>query len=395
MKNLKFLVGMGLTVSTAFLAGCGSGGTSYSVLGTGQSFTQSNSSFNNQLDILWVVDNSSSMAPLQANMTTNFQSFIQNFQTKGYDFRMAVTGTDAYKANTSFTGYSSANASLSLFQDGGNGTPTSGVFVIIPSTPNLDTVFVDNATTGISGSGDERAFSSMLTTMKNTSNPAFLRSTSFLAIIILSDEDDFSNYSRTEASWGNNDAADHCYYNTAMDTIATTGYSGPNHVSTCAALNPQTPPDSINTSISAFDTLTQSTGATRRWNVSTIAVLDSTCQVSHAGNSSDASWVTVQGQRYVQLSQATQGIQGSICDTSYATSLSNIASQIATLSTQFFLNKTPVVSTIVVQVNGALVAQSPTNGWQYNSANNSIQFFGAAIPAQGASINVNFVPTGI
>src|ERR1700678_3166714 len=104
MKNFK---GLGLLAVAFILNGCGGAGTSYSILGSGQSFTQSTSSFNNQLDILWVVDNSGSMAPLQANMTSNFSSFISNFQTKGYDFRMAVTGTDAYKANKSFTGYSS------------------------------------------------------------------------------------------------------------------------------------------------------------------------------------------------------------------------------------------------------------------------------------------------
>jgi hypothetical protein len=393
MKNFKG-ISFSLFASLGLLSGCGGSGTSYSILGTGQSFTQSTSAFNNQLDILWVVDNSGSMAPLQTNMTTNFQSFISNFQTLGYDFRMAVTSTDAYKANKSFVQYSAANAGLSLFQDGGNGTATSGVFVIIPSTPNLDTVFLDNATTGINGSGDERAFSSMVTTMNNPANPAFLRSTSFFAVIILSDEDDFSNYSRTEDSWGSNDAADHCYYNTAMDTAATTTYSGSNHVSTCAAMNPQTVPDSVNSYVADFDTLTQSTGATRRWNVSTIAVLDSACQLSHSQVNS-ASVMTVIGQRYIQLSQATQGVQGSICDTSYANTLSSIASQITTLSTQFFLKSTPQVSTVVVLVNNALVPESATNGWQYNSSANSVQFFGSAVPAQGAQIAVNYIPTTI
>ncbi len=391
MKNFGLTT---LIIGALLLAGCGSGGTSYSILGSGQSFTQSTSSFNNQLDILWVVDNSGSMAPLQANMTSNFTSFIQNFQTLGYDYRMAVTGTDAYKANKSYVGYNSGYNSLSLFQDGGNGTPTSGVFVIIPSTPNLDTVFLDNATTGINGSGDERAFSSMVTTMNNKSNPAFLRSTSFFAVIILSDEDDFSNYNRFEDSWGNNGALDHCYVNSAMDTIASTAYGTNAHVSTCAN---QTPPDSVSSYVTAFDTLTQSTGSTRRWNVSTIAVLDSACQLSHSQDPSNgnAAFVSVQGQRYVQLSQDTQGVQGSICDTSYAATLASIASQITTLSTQFFLKQIPQVNTIVVAVNNAKVPENSTNGWQYNSSANSIQFFGTAVPAQGSEINVNFIPQTI
>jgi len=393
MKNFTKILGFKscLSLGAILLAGCGGGSPSYSVLPTGQSFTQSASSFNNQLDILWVVDNSSSMAPLQANMASNFQSFIKTFQTQGYDYRMVVTGTDAYKANKSFVQYNAGNANLSLFQDGACcGTP-SGVFVIIPSTPNLDSTFVTNATTGINGSGDERAFSSITTAMANTSNPAFLRSSSFFAVIILSDEDDFSNYSRTEDSWGGNDALDHCYVNSAMDTVATTAYSGPTHVTTCAN---QTPPDTVASYESALDTLTQSTGATRRWNVSTIAVLDSACQLSHSQSNSE-SYVSIIGQRYMQISKDTSGVQGSICDASYATSLASIATQITTLSTQFFLNKTPQVNTIVVTVNGAVIPQNATNGWQYNSTANSILFYGTAVPAQGASINVAFVPTNI
>ena len=391
MKNLG-RVSLGV-FAILWLTGCGSGSPTFSMLPSGDTFKQSDAVFNNQLDILWVVDNSGSMQPLQTNMVTNFNSFISNFQTKGYDFRMAVTATDAYKANTQFVQYNSGNAGLSLFQDGAaNGDP-SGVFVIIPSTPNLDNVFVANATTGINGSGDERAFSSMATAMANTNNPAFLRSNSFFAIIILSDEDDFSNYSRTEGSWGSNDALDHCYVNSAMDQIATTAYSGPNHVSACAS---QTPPDSVQSYVNYFDSMTQSTGTTRRWNVSAITVLDSACQASHMGtNPSGASWVTVEGQRYVQLSQATNGIQGSICDASYANSLSAIAAQITTLSTQFFLNQVPQVSTIVVTVNGVIIPDNATNGWQYSSSNNSIQFFGTAVPPQGATISVNFVPASV
>jgi hypothetical protein len=391
--TMAFLALRGLTLLLMIMviAGCGTSGTTTGVTGTQQSFTQA---FNNQIDILWVVDNSGSMAPLQANMTANFQSFIQNFQSVGYDYRMAMTATDAYKANSNFVGYSSANSGLSLFLDGGYSTPASGTFVILPTTPNLDTVFLDNATTGIGGSGDERAFSSMMTTLNNTSNVAFPRPTAFFAIIILSDEDDFSNFSRTESSWGSNAAADHCYYDTTMDTTATTAYSGTGHVSTCAGLNPQTPPDSVSSYEGALDTLTGSTGSTRRWSVSTIAVLDSACQLSHSQSpvNNDSAFVSVIGQRYIQISQDTQGYQGSICDASYANSLSSIASNIVALSTQFFLTQTPQAGSIAVTVNGATAPQDPNNGWEYNSGTNSIMFFGSSVPPQGAQIVVTFDP---
>ncbi len=90
-KNLIVAVGL-----AAMATGCSNGDTSYSLLSSGQSFKQA--TVNTKVDILWVVDNSGSMKPLQDNMTANFNSFISQFVTKGYDFHLSVVGTDAYKA---------------------------------------------------------------------------------------------------------------------------------------------------------------------------------------------------------------------------------------------------------------------------------------------------------
>jgi hypothetical protein len=364
------------------LIGCGKG-VEFKIAGTSQSFTQSGNVIKNNIDILWVVDNSGSMGPLQANLTSNFNSFISNFQAQGYDFHMAVTTTDVYKSEANFLN----TPSLAKFEDGIGAVPT-GVFVIMPTTPNLDATFVNNATTGINGSGDERAFSSMRDALGSPLNAGFLRSDSFLAIIILSDEDDFSSSARVENSWGNNAALDHCYVDPTMDGIATTPYSGPTHVSTCTNQNP---PDTVTSYEQYLDTLTQSTGATRRYNVSTITVLNSACQTTHAADTN----VTIVGQRYIQMANDLSGVTGSICDASYATSLENISNQITVLSTQFFLNRIPQISTILVTVNGNIIPQDSTNGWTYSSSSNSIQFHGTATPAQNAVINIAFTPVSI
>jgi len=374
-----FFVGVAVTGS-----GCGNH-VQFGLSNTGQSFKQGTSNFTNQLDVLWVVDNSNSMAPLQSNMVNNFNSFLGSFQAKGWDFRMAVTTTDAYKADPGFTGYTSSNANMAMFSDGTSQTSFTGTFIIIPSTPNLNNVFITNATTGINGSGDERAFSSMRTAMNSSLNPSFLRSNSFFAVIILSDEDDFSLNSRSEGSWGSNSALDHCYVDSTMDGIATTPYSGPNHTTTCAN---QTPPDTVGSYVQYLDQLTATTGAFRRYNVSTITILDSACQKQHEVDTN----VAIVGQRYIQLSQEVNGVTGSICDPTYANSLSAIATQIAVLSTQFFLTGEPNPTTFQILVNGTAIPGDPNNGWTYNSAANSIQFHGSAIPPQGANIQVNYTP---
>ena len=351
-----------ILLTMIFATACGNSGTSYSILPSGDSFKQAAASFNNQVDLLWVVDNSSSMSPLQSNMTTNFNSFISQFVSKGYNFQVAVTTTDAYLADPGFDN----TPDQAKFRDGVSGGTLTGVFNILPTTPNLINVFVTNATQGANGSGDERAFSSIRSALSSSLNTNFPRTSSYLGIIILSDEDDFSSASRIEYSWlYSGGTPDHDYAYTGLD------------------------PESMYTDY--LDTLTNSTGAGRRYSVSALAVIDPTCLASHV----TASPSSVIGQRYMQIATDTGGVVGSICDASYASTLDAIQQNIVELSTQFYLSKTPDPTTIVVTVNGATVAQDPTNGWTYNSAANSITFHGTSVPAQGASVSVNFEPTSL
>lgn len=355
-------------VCPILFAACGDSPSSVSVLPAGQTFQQNPSTVNNKMDLLWVVDNSSSMTPLQTLMTTNFNSFISQFVTNGYDFHLAVTTTDSYLSGAAWDN----NPNLAKFSDG-VGT-TTGVFDILSTTPNLINVFVTNASQGATGSGDERAFSSLKAALNSSLNTGFLRSDSFMGIIILSDEDDFSDPTRPEYSWlTEGGIPDHAY-----ETVINGVPANPNL-------------ESVQSYEDYLDTLTGTTGATRRYSVSAIAVLDDTCWTSHVAVSPSS----VIGLRYIQIAGDTNGLTGSICDTTYSTSLNAIQQQILQLGTQFFLSRTPIISTITVQVNGATIPESSTNGWTYNSAANSIVFSGTAIPAAGALIAINFQPTSL
>jgi hypothetical protein len=351
------------------VAACGDSPSSVSVLPAAQNFQQSPATVNNQLDLLWVVDNSSSMTPLQTDMTDNFNSFIDQFVTKGYDFHLAVTTTDAYLSGAFWDN----NASLAKFRDGVGGTLT-GVFDILSTTPNLINVFVTNASQGAGGSGDERAFSSLKAALNNPSNAGFLRSNSYMGVVILSDEDDFSDPTRSEYSWlTRGGIADHAY-----DTVVDGVPANPNL-------------ESVDSYVSYLDGLTGTTGATRRYSVSAITVLDNTCLASHIASSPSS----IIGLRYLEIAADTNGVTGSICDSSYASTLDAIQQQIIELGTQFYLSRTPIVSTITVDVNSVSVPEDATNGWTYSSTANSIIFHGAAIPSAGATIAVNFQPTGL
>jgi hypothetical protein len=331
------------------------------MMSTGQTFKQSNSSINNKIDMLWMVDNSGSMGPLQNNMTSNFHSFINTFITKGYDFHLAVGSSDQYLSLPA--PFNNTPAYAKFFDGGFDGSPATGIFQITQNTGTqayIESTFVHNATLGSNGSGDEREFSSMKQALNYSGNSGFLRSDSFLAVIILSDEDDFSDETRCEGC-----LTDHWYADPNLDTVAS--YE------------------------TYLDTLTTSTAAFRRYSVNAITVADSICLAIHQAVSGSS----IIGQRYIQMVNDTNGVIGSVCDPSYATALALITAHILELGTQFFLNNTPVVSSIVVIVNGVVVPNNAANGWTYNATANSIMFHGSAVPAQNSTIEVDFDPAGL
>jgi hypothetical protein len=333
---------VGLTVFL-ILVGCGKSDPSYSLLSGQNVFNQVTTTLNNKIDILWVVDNSGSMAPTQANLANNFNSFIQSFTQKGYDFHIGVTVTDAFRATTTNT------PSLARLRDG-LGSNHSRVFVIDSATPNINSAFITNVSQGISGNGDERAFQSFREALSSPLNADFRRPDAYLAIIIVSDEDDFS--ASQAASIGEN--------------------------YTHSKIHP------ISTYVSYLDGLV---GAPSKYSVSAIAVWDNAC----LAQSHSAAQI---GIRYGQLVDATGGIKGSVCS-QFASTLDALQNHLAELSTQFVLNRVPIVQSINVIVDGITVQEGAANGWTYDAALNSIFFHGSAIPAQGSAIVVNFDPVTV
>lgn len=330
------------------LIGCAEEAPSFSLLPDSDIFYQNNKTLSNKLDILWVIDNSGSMQEEQQNLADNFNAFITDFVNKGFDFQIAVTVTDAWRAP--FVG----NPELARFRDGTNQYGHTGVFVITPSTPNLISTFVTNVRQGINGNGDERAFQSFKTALNSNLNAGFLRSDAYLAVIIVSDEDDFSHNS---SQYINRD------YN----------YAGLH---------------TVQSYVDYLDQKTQSTGALRRYSVSAITIADQNCLAQNA------SWGII-GQRYIDLAGETDGVVGDICSPNFSDDLDAIQNRIAELSTQFYLSRVPRPETIVVKVNDILIPEDPTQGWTYHADANSIMFHGAAIPPQGARISVDFDPVTI
>lgn len=166
-------------------------------------------------DILFVIDNSGSMADEQENLARNFENFINVLTEASGDFQMAIVTTDLserypteraglrtyqFKASPPYT----LNLSGTVESCSDTGIP-HGCFRgsdpakrIIRSTQlNREqqiTTFVDNVRVGSCGDGEERGLAAILAALQKTSagqcNEGFLRSDANLIVIIVSDEED-------------------------------------------------------------------------------------------------------------------------------------------------------------------------------------------------------------
>ena len=225
--------------------------------------------------------------------------------------------------------------------------------ILTPNTPDLERAFVANVMVGTSGNGDERAFSSIERSLENATNKSlgFPRPDAFLSVIIVSDEEDFSQTVSTFSE----------------------SYSNPNLIP-------------VSQYVDYLTQLTGSNTSSRKFNVSSVAVFDNACRIQLGGS------VQKVAQRYRQLTEATSGILGSLC-ADFATTLATISNKVIELVTSFTLERLPQPGTLRVFVDGVDVPQSATDGYTYDAVANSITFHGSGIPGAGALISVSFIPT--
>lgn len=302
------------------------------------------------IDILWVIDNSGSMSTSQTNLSENFSAFISKFASKGYDFQMAVTTTDAYYSDF---GYST---NYSRLRDGISPT-RSNVYIMKPDTPQLEEVFKKNIRMGTAGSGDERALSSFKATLLNTWqwNVAFRRSDAFLAIIIVTDEEDFSQTS----------------------VNANESYSNPNLI----------PVQSYKTWLDSFTG--QVEGGQKMYSVNSINIKDAACRTQLIGGGFTERKIA---QRVMDLVALTGGTSESLCS-DFADTLDLISENVVVNSTSFVLEREAIPSSIVIKVDGVSLVKD--TDFFYDSATRTVTFSNQSAPGVGSSVYVYYDPVTI
>ncbi len=325
-----------------------------------------------KIDVLWVVDNSGSMASRQENLARNFQSFIELFARGSIDYRLGVTTTDIFKEQGRLVG-----------------TPK----VVGPATPNAVTAFANNVKVGILGSPYEAGLEAahLAIEVQKATNEAkveackraclasrpscpaecetktefeFLRAGAYLYIVFVTDEEDES-------------AEDVRYYYRYFETAKGIGNDGT--VTTAAIMG---------------DVPTNTCGATP-------------------------------GTRYKALSDLTGGEVGSVCDANFAATLKKLATNAVGLKRKFALQAKPNLQTLLVrlkypcnvaaetltpcasvdrsQCEGAeagaqnLVCtpvQGGPDGWTYEAANNVVYFAGESVPGLSAQVELQYYEEG-
>jgi len=149
-------------VASAAVIGIGAEGSQYE-----ETFTQD---YNDAVDVLWVVDTSSSMDDNIQNVKDNFASFLGSFLSLGLDYQMAIVTTDM----------------------GDNGTFQGSPNILTVSMGENSVIQTFNQTLdalGTTGSTTEKGLD--VTHAAFTNNPSFIRGGDVgLSVIIISDEDD-------------------------------------------------------------------------------------------------------------------------------------------------------------------------------------------------------------
>jgi hypothetical protein len=289
--------------------------------------------FNNKVDIVFMADDSSSMGVFQRGLAGQMNSMVRTLNDMGMDYHIAVTTSSV---GTGFSG---------------------GRFVGSPSyltnaNPNAAGLLTSRLLVGQAGSDLEQGLSAVKLALSPSNlsgaNAGFLRDDALLAIIVLSNEDDYSA-------------------------------------------------GSVQSYVDFFSGIKRpfANGA-RSWvfNFLGITALTSGCATQEGPFGA----YIEPGLRYMDLVNASEGSKNSICTADWAQVVTNVKVRINQLLTDFYLSRKPKLDTIKVTINGLSVPAGSTNGWTYEEKVDNgvtyyfIRFHGSAVPSLYDKIEIKFDP---
>lgn len=291
----------------------------------------------NQVDILWVIDNSVSMGDEQEELANRFGEFITAMGSVGLEWQIAIVTTD-------------------METSGESGRIQGGPLILTPETENYENKFKRIATeVGLEGSdkeaGIDAAIQALSEPLISTDNAGFVRDEAKLSIIYLSDENDCTNRGAMAGMDG-----EACYSH----------------------------PDLL---VPVADLITEYTALKSDPNMLKVsAIVGPDVSEGCAG--------AVPGFRYRTMAEAFGGLTASICEEDFTEIMTELGLQSAGLYTSFRLTYAAVLGTIEVYVDDVSIAESETDGWTYDETYQILYFNGASVPDYGTTITVEYEVAG-
>lgn len=300
------------------------------------------------VDILFIVDKTTSMTQEQDSLAANFASFIRFAEAQGLDYQISSTTT-----NTQLTGTDRDEAGRITSAPAGSMRSSSVLGplqnrIVTPRTlPSPAAVFSANVSYQLTGGppseesglrGAELALSPPNITGHNA---GILRPDAVFSLIFVSDAQDHSS--------GTVD-----FYTNFFRSIK--GFRNTNLFSASAVAAP-TPP-----------------GASR-------------------GNCSGPGGSAYAQGRYQEVVRQTGGVFVSICTGDWSRALEELGQTAFGFKSRFFLTNQPAVGSLKVIIDGMDLPRIATSGavnWNYDLGSNSINFAAYATPEPGSQIRVEY-----
>lgn len=288
-----------------------------------------------EADILFVIDDSQSMADEQLLVADGFHGFITALIEEDLDWRVAVVSTDMDKS----------------FAEKGQfvgDTPW-----LTPDDEDYVGEFFERIQVGIDGSDKEQGLKAAMHALTDPKalevNEGFRRDSAALALIFVSDENDCSN----DATLADDADGALCYeYDDALIPVS--------------------------------DVISELRG---------IVGLDGRMVASGivgplAANGCDGSWP---GHRYLTVTEKLDGLAGNICDNEYQTVMEDLGSRIAGPIYVFQLEYAAAEGTIAVVVDDEYeVEEDDDDGFTYDAEYWQVRFDGDYVPPPGSEIRISY-----
>jgi hypothetical protein len=300
-----------------------------------------------QVDILFIVDNSFSMTEEQEALAAGFPAFVEGMTSSNTDFHLGVI-------STSFD-YDDENRGLLI------GEPP-----VLTKNDDYVQGFLDRVKIGTDGSDKEKGLEAAEYALSpalqsNGRNAGFIRAEAQLLLVVVSDEEDCSDNFALEGQ-----PPEACY--NQMDDL--------------------TPVDHF---VQVFQAMKTHDDFVR---FASIVGLDGSCPNAFPGG------------RYMQLSAYTSGVVGNICDSDWSGIMTAVGLNATAIQTSFVMTNAAIdddTFEVFVDADGNLaepsdekaddvkVERGEVDGWTYDPVTPAVVFHGTAVPPRGATIFADYV----